>query len=885
MIMTLGIKTFLLVIALVLLFTGGMGAAETGPQPPRRLRCEYLENPMAVDVKAPRFSWILDHSQRGQSQSAYQVLVSTHPAAESGELWDSGKVSSGQSTNIIYRGKSLESGQTCFWRVRWWDKDGVASPYSETARFDTGLLAKDDWQGQWITGNNQLRKEVELKAEPVRGRAYICGLGYYELDINGQKVGTSVLDPGWTVYGKHVLYAAYDITPHLRQGLNAFGVILGKGWSPVRTLLLQVNIMLADGSKVHVQSDMSWKQAKGPIVSDSIFDGEIYDARLETPGWTQPGFDDSAWMGAQLGVAPEGLLSAQMMPSIKVVDTLLPRDMTNPKPGVYVFDMGQNFSGWARLRVQGPRGTRVRLRFAELLYDTGMINTENLRTAKAEDIYILKGGDEEVYEPRFTYHGFRYVEITGYPGVPELETLQGRVVHTAVEQTGHFACSKPLLNQIQRLILWGQRTNLHSIPTDCCQRDERMGWLGDAHVTAEEALMNFDMAAFYSNFLRLIRDVQDERGTITDTVPHVWGKRPADPAWGAAYPLLCWYMYMYHGDRRLLEEHYESIQKYVEFLRSKAKNGLVTYSHYGDWVALVKTPGRLVSSFYYYYAVDILAKMAKTLGRSEEAESYRELAQTIRSRFNSAYYDQESRAYGGGTQTANTLPLFLDLPPEEERDEIFDNLLSDIIYNNNTHLTTGIIGTKYIFEVLTRNGRADLAYDLAVQTSYPSWGYMIENGATTLWELWQHRTGPGMNSHNHPMFGSVGAWLYKALVGINTKEGSPGFQEIVIKPQMVRDLQHASGAVQTPHGRVSCAWSKSEQEIRCEVIIPINSSAEIVLPVGQLENVVLQEGETRVYSNQKLLTGVPGILGVEESTGHLTIKVGSGRFVFVLTGR
>lgn len=882
--MTLGIKTFLFGLTLALLFAKVMVAADTGPQPPRRLRCEYLENPMAIDVMAPRFSWVLDHTQRGQKQSAYQVLVSTHPKAENGDLWDSGRVSSGQSTHVVYGGKPLKSGQTCYWRVRWWDKDDAVSPHSETARFDTGLLAEDDWQGQWITGNNQLRKEFEMEEEPTRGRAYICGLGYYELYVNGRKVGNSVLDPGWTVYDKHVLYATYDITPHLRPGRNALGVILGKGWSPARTLLLQVNIRLADGSTVRVKSDTSWKQAEGPIVSDSIFNGEIYDARLETPGWTQPGFDDSAWAQAQPGVAPDGILSAQMMPPIQVVDTLLPRDMTNPKPGVYVFDMGQNFSGWARLRVQGSRGTRVRLRFAELIYDNGMINTENLRTAKAEDIYILKGGDEEVYEPRFTYHGFRFVEITGFPGVPELETIQGRVVHTAVEQTGHFACSKPLLNQVQRLILWGQRTNLHSIPTDCCQRDERMGWLGDAHVTAEEALMNFDMAAFYTNFLRTIRDVQDDKGTITDTVPHVWGQRPADPAWGAAYPLLCWYMYMYHGDRRLLDEHFEGIQKYVEFLRSKAKEGLVTYSHYGDWVALVKTPGRLVSSFYYYYAVDILAKMADILSRNEEAKSYRELAEKIRSRFNDIYFNKDTKSYANGTQTANTLPLFLDIPPEEERGRAFNNLQQDLVYDNNTHLTTGIIGTKYILEVLTRYGRSDLAYDLAVQTSYPSWGYMIENGATTLWELWQHKTGPGMNSHNHPMFGSVGAWFYKALAGINTKEGSAGFQEMLIKPQMVRDLHHASGAVQTPHGRVSCDWSRSEQEIRCEVFIPVNSTAEIVLPIAHLENVVLHEGETRVYANQKFLTGVPGIYGVEESTSYLTIKVGSGRFVFELSG-
>ena len=506
---------------------------------------------------------------------------------------------------------------------------------------------------------------IRLKGRVKRARAYIAGLGYSELRLNGRKAGNHVLDPAWTTYDKRVLYVTYDVTSFLRQGANAVGVMLGNGWFKSRALLLQLDIELEDGSAVSVVSDASWKAADGPIFEDSVYNGETYDARLETPGWDRPGFDDKDWTAAEAVKGPAGVLSAQMMPAIQVVDTIVPLRMTNPKPGVYVFDMGQNFSGWARLRVEGPRGTDVRLRFAELLYDNGMINQENLRSARAEDLYILKGEGEEIWEPRFTYHGFRYVEVTGFPGTPGLDTIRGRVVHTAVEPTGSFACSKPVLNGLQRIIVWGQKTNLHSIPTDCDQRDERMGWMGDAQGTAEEAIMNFDMAAFYTNFVRDIRDVQDDKGRITDTVPHVWGGRPADPAWGTAYPLICWYMYQYYGDTRVLEEHYDGVKKYVEFLRTKAENGLVKFSYYGDWVAVEKCPGSIVSSFYYYYDVKVLADMARVLGKTQDATLYDKLAAEIKAAFHKEYFDPKTGNYANGTQTANTLALFLDMPDGE----------------------------------------------------------------------------------------------------------------------------------------------------------------------------------------------------------------------------
>jgi alpha-L-rhamnosidase len=861
------------------------GADEAkGPLAPSGLRCEYLTEPSGVDVPRPQLSWLLDHAQRGQAQTAYEVLVSSQPGAEEGDLWASGKVDSPDSAHVIYSGEELQSGRTYYWKVRYWDRDGRPSPFSQAARFDTGLFSPKDWKGAWISGQGQLRKEFEVGKRAVRARAYVCGLGYSELRLNGRKVGRSVLDPGWTTYDKRALYATYDVTRYLQPGRNAAAVMLGQGWYKVTALLLQINIELEGGETVEVVSDVSWKSSPGPVVASSIYDGETYDARLETPGWDRPGFDDAGWTPAAAVAGPKGVLSAQLMPPIQVVDTLLPLKMTCPRPDVYVYDMGQNFSGWAELRVRGPRGTTVRLRFAELLYQDGNLNLENLRGARAEDVYILKGEGEEVWEPRFTYHGFRYVELSGYPGVPAVNALRGRVVHTAVDPVGSFACSKPVLNSLQRIIVWGQKSNLHSIPTDCCQRDERMGWMGDAQGTAEEAIYNFDMAAFYANFLRDIRDVQDEKGTITDTVPHVWGSRPADPAWGTAYPLIAWYFYQYYGDRRILEEHYDGIKKYVEFLRTRAENGLVKFSYYGDWVALERTPGSLVSSFYFYYDVKILADMARTLGKTVDARAYDDLAAAIKAAFHREYFDPKTRRYGNGTQTADTLPLFLDMVPQAEQGAVWGSLFDDLVYRNNSHLTTGIIGTKYIMELLTKMGSSDLAYDIATQTTYPSWGYMIENGATTLWELWQLRQGPSMNSHNHPMFGSVGSWLYKALAGISLAPGSVGFENIRIAPQIVRDLRFAAGSTRTVRGKVSSAWERDERGVRLDVVIPVGSEAEVAIPKLNLDNVTISEGETVFWDGQGFRPGVPGIRSVERAQGRFLVKVGSGRYSFRLRG-
>ncbi|MBZ5562838.1 MAG: family 78 glycoside hydrolase catalytic domain, partial [Acidobacteriia bacterium] len=657
-------RAVVILVAFILSSTGWLARPSQGaegPSAPVNLRCEYLSNPLGIDVRQPRFAWVLEHSERGQKQSAYQVLVATRPALldqDKGDAWDSGKTESDDSTQVAYNGKPLESGRTYYWKVRYWDRDGHASPYSAPAHFEMGFLSAEEWKGQWIGGANQLRTEFQVPGAIARARAYICGLGYYELRLNGSKVGSNVLDPAFTDYAKRDLYSTYDVTPYLRPGANGVGVMLGEGWHNSRALMFQMNIELADGKRISVSSNTQWKGHNGPIVSDSIYNGEVYDARLETRGWDTQAFDDSAWDAAQTVKPPGGVLSAEMMPTIQVTAEMVPRSISSPHPGVYVYDFGQNFSGWAQLRVQGPRGARVQLHFTELVYDNGMVNSENIRSAKARDIYILRGdGGLETFEPHFTYHGFRYVEVTGFPGTPGLESLRGRFVHTAVASVGNFAASKPVLNQIQRLILWSQLTNLFSIPTDCDQRNERQGWMGDAQVTAEEAMLNFDMAAFYTNFLRDIQDAQQTTGEVPDTVPHIFGQYPADPAWGTAYPLIAWYMYEQYGDRRIMEEHYDSLKKYVESLHRRAPDNVLRFSYYGDWVSIVKTPGALVSDFYYYWDVQILAKAAQLLGKSDDAQTYSQLGAQIKEAFNKEFYDAKTGEYANGTQTANTLAL------------------------------------------------------------------------------------------------------------------------------------------------------------------------------------------------------------------------------------
>ena len=867
-----------------ILLAGAMFASAQ-PQPPQNLRCEYLTNPEAVDAAPPRLSWQPVSTIRGDAQTAYQIFVSMDPSVATGDIWDSGQTKSAQFVNVAYAGKALESGKTYFWKVRSWDKAGSASQWSNVARFGAGLLNKSDWKGKWIAGGNALRKEFNVTGKVARAKIFIAAAGYYELHVNGVRIGDHVLDPSNTTFAERILYNAYDVTHFVRQGANAIGVLLGEGWFANRIALVQMNIELEGGQKIEVFSDSAWQAGHSAITMDSLYNGESYDARLEQPGWDKAGFTGSGWKAADEKPSPTKLVSAQMMQPIRALQEMTPKRMSSPKPGMFVYDMGQNFSGWVRLKVSGPRGTVVKIRHSELLYEDGTLNVENLRSARATDTYTLKGEGTEVYEPRFTQHGFRYVEVTGYPGTPTMDAIQARVVHSDVTPIGGFSSSKEILNQIQHLVQWGITSNLMSMPTDCNQRDERMGWMADGHLYAEAAMYNFDMAAFYTNWLQDMHDAQAADGSVPDTTPRArFAQGAADPSWGAAYPLVLWYSYQQYGDRRLLEQHFDGVRKWSDFMWSKSKDGTTDFIKYGDWVPVDFTPGPLVSTVYSYVATDIAAKVAETLGKTAEAAALRQRANAIKDGFHKRFWNAAEGYYGNGTQGSQILPLAYDMVPAADRGRVAGYLRNQVVYHNDSHLTTGILATKHALPVLARYSGLDLAYDVAVQRTFPSWGYMIDNGATTIWELWQKKEGPSMNSHNHAMFGAIGDWFMTDLAGIKPIPGGEGYEKVRIQPGVTRELKWASGNFETMRGKVLSSWQRTDDGLKLEVMVPFGSTAEIVIPKLQLHDVTLSEGGKAIWKDKISAGSVEGVTAVNERDDEIVVQAGSGRYVFELKG-
>jgi len=892
------------------------------------LKCEYLDNPINIDTKKPRFSWILSSNERNLSQKAYQIIVSSsyeNALNEIGDMWDSGKVESDENVNIEYAGKDLESFKKYFWRVRCWTQNDEVCPYSDIATFETTMLKDEDWKAKWVSKKTlksflsggdpvsgeksykqfyatYFRKDFEVKKLVKRARAYISGLGLYELRLNGKKVGNNVLDPGQTDYSKIALYSTYDITD-LVKDKNTVGVILGSGRHIENygydnpKLIVQILLEYEDGSKEFIVSDESWKVSHGPLMENGIYYGEKYDARLEMPGWDKYGFDDSNWEDVKIVEGPE--LKSQLMPPIRVTEILKPVRMWSPKPGVYVYDFGQNFTGWVRLYVEGPRGTEVKIRHSELLNKDGTLNTSTIRLAEAIDTYILKGEGLEIYEPRFTYHGYRYVEITGFPGTPTLENVEGCFVHTDVEKTGKFVCSNELINKIHRNTIWGQLSNLMSIPTDCPQRDERMGWMGDAQLSAEEAIFNFDMAQFYTKYLMDIKLSQKEDGSISDVVPPYWPLYPADPAWGTAYITIAWYLYLYYKDKRILEEHYDSMKKYVEFLRNSSDNHIIrNLGKYGDWcppgsIFPKRTPVELTSTFYYYSDTLTLSKIAEILGKKEDHEKYNNLADDIKEAFNKEFLQKNKDMLGNERwfykgikmsprdttptgQTSNALPLYLDITPAEIKNKVFKTLVELIEVHQDSHLDTGIVGTRYLFDVLVDNGRFDLAYKIATQEDYPGWGYMIKEGATTLWERWEKLEGSGMNSHNHIMLGSIDAWFYKYIAGLTLIE--PAWKKFRVKPHFVDELNYARAELKTSRGNIVVSWEKYNGKFKLIVSVPVNSKAVVHIPL--INEKVVSESGKEILLNGKLQSESKGVKYLESDDEYAIFEVGSGWYEF-----
>jgi alpha-L-rhamnosidase len=637
-----------------------------------------------------------------------------------------------------------------------------------------------------------------------------------------------------------------------------------------------------------------WRVSDGPIVECSVYDGEIYDARLERAGWDKPGWDahDAARFGAGACSveAPGGRLVPQTLEPIEVIETITPLTRSEPQPGVFVFDVGQNLSGWALLTVAGARGTAVTLRFAEVLRADGTVDQDNLRYALARDIYILKGEGVETWEPRFTYHGFRYIQVEGYPGVPALEAVQARVVRSAVASSGEFRCDDALINRLHRAVWWTEATNLHGLPTDCPQRDERMGWLNDMAARSEEAVYNFDVARLFSKWIADISDAQDaETGAVPDTAPYRWGSRPGDPVI-VCYLLIPWLLYRHYGDTRTLSDHFDGMRRWVDYLTHRANTDhILEYSYYGDWAPPISeavigspgasavsrlTPGALVSTAHYFYSAWLLAKIAHVLGRDEAARQYAALAERIRAAFHPRFWDAATGGYGSNNQACNAIALYFGLVPEDCRAAVIENLARDVAARDN-HLTTGNLATKYLLETLTANGYGDTALAIVTQTTYPSWGFMLENGATTIWERWETATNTGMNSRNHPMYASVGAWLYRWLAGIQVDAEACGFSRLVIRPFIPRSLQFAQAAVNTVRGRVESAWQRADGELSLKLSIPVGCEAAVTLPWLTPESPLKESGQVVTGANS-----IPGLVRVHAETGAVTLVIGSGDYHF-----
>ena len=863
---------------------------------PFDLQCEYAVDPVGIDVRQPRFSWLLRAAGRGQSQSAYQVLVASSEAnllSGVGDKWDSGRVASANIAHVEYEGAELRSNERCWWAVRVWDGEGRASDFSAAAKFSMGLLEASDWQGGWIGAADRtisaplLRREFTLDGPVRRATVHMSGLGYGELYVNGAKVGQSVLDPGNTYYnndqsfalGARVLYMSHDVTELLQPGANVFGVVLGHGWysaeddmppSPShRTpygdrprLLLQGLVEYADGEQVSIVSDGGWKAATGSITYNDFNNGERYDARLGRPGWDCPDYDDADWQPAVAVDAPGGTLVAQTMPPARVIETRPAVEMTNPSEGVYIFDLGQTITGWCRLRVQGPAGATVTLRHGTCLYGDGTLDArsnlchapeseEDYRqgigregevhhSARQTDSYTLRGKGVEVWEPRFTLHSFRYVEVTGYPGAPTLESVEGRVVHTAVGTGSNFRCSNELFNRIHSNVHWTLRGSFQSISQDAADRSERVAWLGDPGFIAEDYLYNFDSASFWTKWLDDIRDAQKEDGDVPVVAPLHW-RTTMDPYlrwmdWASTYPIFVWQVYRHYGDERVLATHYSSLKRMMAFYGALAEEHIVRRG-LGDHMEPqadgsssfkpLHTPMPLTSTAYYQHCVWILAQAARVLGEEEDAQSYGALAGEIRNAFNREFLNEETNQYGGGSQTANAVALHLNLVPEERVGAVVANLVEDIRVRQNGHLTTGIIGTAALENALPRYGQAEVMAELMAQTTFPSWGEQIAKGATTVWESWNGDPEEEL-SLNMKMFCSTEVFFYRTLAGISPT--SPGYRTIAISPSVVGGLTDVEAEVKTKSGTVAAAWRRDAGTFILQVTIPVNTMAQVSVP-------------------------------------------------------
>ncbi len=846
---------------------------------PAGLKTEYLINPQGLDVLRPRLSWIFTAAGRAQKQAAYQIQVAGTAEqfkSSSGFIWDSGKVTSGENFGIVYAGPDLESGSRYYWRVRVWDQDGKASVWSPAAWWQMGLLHPSDWKGKWIGVSSEmasplLRSQFHLDKRIKKATAYVFGFGFYELHLNGVKAGENVLTPVNSNYAKNLYYDTYDVTSLLREGGNAAGLWLGNGydrgfsrsgyrWLAAKQAILELDIQFEDDTWARVVTDESWKAAESPILISSIYDGETYDARREKSGWDQFGYDDHAWQPVQLLPAPAGLIRSRLMPPIKVIRTLRPRRIYRPKPGVFVFDMGQNMAGWARVRAGGAAGTTIVMRYAEDILPNGTLDTRTNGLALVTDIFTLKGAGVEVYEPRFTYHGFRYVEVTGFPGTPTLSSLEGRVVHAAVEPVGSFHSSNPLLNRIHSNFQWSIVNNLVGIPTDNPARDERTPCQMDSMTAEETAIDNFDMNNYYTKWLQDIEGIK------------------RDPNWAGDQVFLAMLLYQHYGNRRILEDNYENSRQLVDAFATQAARQNPWSDAFGDWCppgrGTYKTcfnEGEIVNTSIYYRATLLVSQMAEVLGKTSDALTYKQRAESILREFNARHFNQATHTYESGRQVTSILPLAFDMVPPDQKPAVANALLERLIVKDREHLDTGIFGTRYLFDVLIDNGFAQEAYKVLNQTTYPSYGHQISLGATTTWEQW-HFIG-GMESHDHAMYAGPGSTFYSRLAGIQPAQ--PGYKEILIRPDFPKGLTSVNCSLRTVMGEIVSNW-KVHNGLVEDITIPPNATAVVYLPAINA---------AQVKESGRPATKAKGVRFLRMENSYALFSVGSGTYQFVIPGK
>lgn len=897
---------------------------------PTRLRCEYLENPQAVDVLNPRLSWvnIAKDGERGQTQTAWEIRVAGTKEkllSDKADLWNSGKVFSNQSFNVLYSGKQLSSRQNCWWQVRTWDKNGKVSEWSQPAFWCMGILNDNEWKAKWIGAPWQgeeplpdppaafggkaqqerlwpppapmLRKEFTVNKQVVESRAYVTGLGYFEFYVNGEKVSNDVLVPNQTNYGKRpglmsnaiaiednfreyrVMYLCYDITNLLKQGDNAMGALLGNGFynAPSRwtesygtpRFICQVYIKYTDGTEDVLLSDESWKAAKSPIVMDLIYDGEQYDARMEQPGWHKSGFDDSGWEQAALKKTPEGKMKAHMAETDHVMERLEPVAIWKIEEGHYMVDFGEEISGWLHISgVTGKPGHKIDIRYVE---------NDSVTSGSGINSYILRGDGLESYSARFTWFVFRYVELTNWPGELKADQLKAEAVYTDVQTTGKFETSNPLFNKINRIWWRSQTDNMHGgIASDCPHR-ERSPYTGDGQVACVTVMHNFDAKAFYNKWIQDILGAQNpETGYVPNGAPWQPGCG-GGPAWGAAMNIMPWEFYLHYGDIDMLKNNYIGMKEYIRYMLTWTDNEGIMFSqrtgnngkplqwfNLGDWSpAFELPPDNMVHTFYLWRCADFTSKTAKALGLVNESGEYATLAERTKQAFQKRFYDKEKGTYGpfGG----NIFALLMGVPAEQEL-RVIAALKEDIAARDG-HLDTGIFGTQFFFEVLADYGMQNLAYEAMNKTTEPSYGRWIKQGATTTWEDWS-----GRGSHNHPMFGGGLVWFYRKLAGMNTDPNQPGYKNIVFKPQPVSDITYVSYYNLTPYGEGGIRWEKGNDRFVMKITVPVGSTATVYVPAKSRDDV--REGGKKIRGSSKYIT----FLRIEDQ--YAVYKVKSGTYQF-----